>query len=193
MKSLTHNNLKMLMLAILVAATSAGCVKRNDVSSNRIFGYKPIYSKSGKLDELIQSTPAKNLTGAGKIYTKGNLLLVVDPGRGIHVINNTDPSNPINTSYITVPGALDVAIKDNYLYADYLGDMAIIDISNINDPKVKKSTKINTTEFKFHPPKTNNTQSIWWSTTQYFECVDESKGTVIGWQYTELINPKCFQ
>lgn len=191
MKTSNIHPVKLVLVAVLFSALVAGCDRNNDFDrNNRIFGYKPIYSKTGKINDLIKSVPAKPLTGAGKIYTKGNLLLVVNPGDGIHIIDNADPENPLNMSYLEVPGSMDVAIKGNYLYADYMGDMAIIDITDINNPKVKKETKVLGTEFKYQPPVTNVNR---WSARTYFECVDESKGTVIGWQYTELINPKCYQ
>lgn len=193
MKFLKSSYIKLASVAITISLLIAGCDRNDTPTQGRIFGYKPIYSKTGKIDDLIKSVPAKNLTAAGKIYTRGNLLLVVNPGDGIHIIDNTDPSKPVNQSYIEVPGSMDVAIKGNYLYADYLGDMVIIDISDVNNPIIKKQAKVLSTEFKYEPPVTANPNSGFWSSHVYFECVDDSKGTVIGWQYTELVNPKCYR
>jgi hypothetical protein len=51
------------------------------------------------------------------------------------VIDNTDPSNPVKLSFITIPGNYDLAIKNNILYADSYIDLVLLDISNPNQVK----------------------------------------------------------
>jgi hypothetical protein len=51
-------------------------------------------------------------------------------------MDNSDPSNPQNISFIEIPGNLDIAIKDNFLYADSYVDLLTIDISNIENPVI---------------------------------------------------------
>lgn len=181
------------ILLSAIAVTSvvfSSCVDNfRQSSTNRMWGYKPIYSSDGNVASLIKSGPAQSLTNTGKIYTKGNLLFVVRPTEGVHVFDNTDPKNPINLNFISIPGNLDVAMKGNTLYADFLGDIAVIDISNIANPITKQTAKTMSAEFKYHPPSSGNNS---WSRI-YFECVDDSKGVVVGWQYVELNNPKCYQ
>jgi len=72
----------------------------------------------------------------GKIYVKDNFLYVNEKGKGIHIIDNTDPANPKKQSYMAIPGNLDVAMKGDYLYADSYMDLVAINM------KTKKTTRV---------------------------------------------------
>lgn len=89
------------------------------------------------LDE-IRSTPLKgeasNIVNAGKIFVAQNMILVGEEGKGVHVIDNTNPENPINTSFINIPGNKEFYVQNNHLYAESYYDMIKIDISNPKDP-----------------------------------------------------------
>lgn len=167
-----------------------GCDTGRVSSGFTQMGYKPIYAASGDLREIIKSTTAKSLTETGKIYVKGNLLLVNRPFEGVHVIDNTDPKNPQNLAFLEIPGNLDVVMKGNFLYADYAGKIAIIDISDINHPRVTQNVSLDT-RFQEYPPQADLTNRFTWRT--YFECPNPKKGVVIGWTYTQLNSPKCWR
>jgi hypothetical protein len=51
-------------------------------------------------------------------------------------INNQDPKNPTNVSFIKIPGNVDMAVRDNMLYADHYIDLITIDITNPASAKV---------------------------------------------------------
>jgi len=176
-------------LAILLLVMG-GCDNPRWNSGFTQMGYKPVYASSGDLKLLIKSSPAKALTETGKIYTKGNLLLVNQPFQGVHVIDNTDPANPINTSFLEIPGNIDVSIKGNYMYADYSGKIVVIDISDISHPRVTQNVTLDT-HFQEYPPQADLTRDFTWRT--YFECPDPKKGVVVGWVYANLNSPKCWR
>jgi len=52
--------------------------------------------------------------------------------KGIHVIDNTDPENPIQESFIPIPGNIDLVIKENKLIADNYIDLITLDITDPN-------------------------------------------------------------
>lgn len=70
---------------------------------------------------------------SGKIYAYGNYIFVNEPYKGIHIIDNSNPQAPLKTGFITIPGNVDISIKDDYLYADSLQDLIVLDISDLND------------------------------------------------------------
>lgn len=70
---------------------------------------------------------------SGKIYAYQNYIFVNDINRGIHVIDNSDPSAPKNISFIKIEGNADVSIKSGRLFADSYGDLVVFDISDINN------------------------------------------------------------
>ncbi len=84
-------------------------------------------------DELrnsVKPMPATDLKDIGKIYYKSPYIFVNEVNKGIHVIDNTDPSSPQNITFINIPGNIDMAVKDNVLYADSYTDLVAIDITN---------------------------------------------------------------
>ena len=63
----------------------------------------------------------------------GNLILFNERNRGIHVIDNANPAAPANLLFLPVPGNIDIAVKDNILYADSYIDLVANDISDLNN------------------------------------------------------------
>jgi hypothetical protein len=72
---------------------------------------------------------------SGKIYTYEDYLFINDKYQGVHVINNTNPESPHKIAFIKIPGNVDISVKDNFLYADSITDLIVLDISNINEIK----------------------------------------------------------
>ena len=70
---------------------------------------------------------------SGKIYAYANFIFVNEPYKGIHIIDNTNPQAPLKTGFITIAGNVDISVKDNYLYADSLQDLIVLDISDLNN------------------------------------------------------------
>ena len=88
--------------------------------------------KRADLEKSIVALPAIELQYPGKIYTKGDTLYIVEKHKGIHVILNADPKNPINQYFIRIPGIVDLAVKGHVLYTDNAVDLISIDISDMN-------------------------------------------------------------
>jgi hypothetical protein len=96
------------------------------------------------LNELrtsIKSLPAQDLENPGKIYVKDNYLFINEVKKGIHIIDNSNPSFPKAISFIQILGNVDIAVKGNILYADSYTDFVAFDISNPKDVKEVSRTK----------------------------------------------------
>jgi hypothetical protein len=144
-------------------------------------GYKPLYISKDKAF-VISSQPPKSLINPGKIYMYGSLIFINERGRGVHVIDNSQPSNPLATHFIQIPGNFDIAIRQNYMYADNYTDLVTIDIHNLSNVSVvHRLGNLYDIHHSFYPDFYRG----------YFECVDTSLGYVIGWEKAELINPQC--
>jgi hypothetical protein len=87
---------------------------------------------------LIAPEPPRSLDNPGKIYIYGNYLFVNEPTRGIHILDNTNPSNPINLNFIPIEGNVDLAVNSNILYADNYVDLLAFDLSNIRNIRLVK-------------------------------------------------------
>jgi hypothetical protein len=80
-------------------------------------------------------------------------------------------------------------MKGDYLYADYIGKIAVIDLSDISKPRVTQTVELDT-KYQNYPPQADVNQFTW---RTYFECPDPKKGIVVGWTYTSLKNAKCWR
>ena len=72
------------------------------------------------------------MCNTGNLYWYKGHLLINEIGEGIHVIDDTDPANPLPVAFIEVPGNVNMAVKDDILYADLFIDLVAIDISDIS-------------------------------------------------------------
>jgi len=87
--------------------------------------------------EEIFHFESRKLEHPGKIYYYNDMLIINEKYEGIHLYDNTDPSNPTYTGFIGIPGNLDVSIRDNILFADSYVDLLSIDISDLENPMIK--------------------------------------------------------
>ncbi|TAK47364.1 MAG: hypothetical protein EPO28_01935 [Saprospiraceae bacterium] len=70
------------------------------------------------------------LKAPGQIYFYNNFIFINEKREGIHVIDNADPANPQNISFINIPGNEDLAIRNGVLYANTYIDLLAIDLMN---------------------------------------------------------------
>ena len=75
---------------------------------------------------------------SGKIYTYKNYIFVNDKYQGIHIIDNSNPISPQKIAFLKIPGNVDIAVKDDVLYADSISDLLVFDISDIGNITIIK-------------------------------------------------------
>ncbi len=90
----------------------------------------PITIPKEELANSVHTSGPQALVDPGKIYVFNSYLYVVERYKGVHVIDNSNQFAPKNISFITIPGCVDIAVKENTLYADNAIDLVAIDISN---------------------------------------------------------------
>lgn len=92
--------------------------------------YTPIFMTLTEMRQDVAMTASRDLVEPGKIYFYNNYIFINELREGIHIIDNTDPSAPQNLGFIEIKGNVDMAVKDNILYADNYMDLLAIDITN---------------------------------------------------------------
>ena len=97
----------LLAVCAIVTIVAIACVKDTGTQSYKVF--KPITASMPSLRASIKTEAAKPIKNAGKMFVLGNFVFVNEKNEGIHVIDNTNPSSPINKTFINIPGNLDVA------------------------------------------------------------------------------------
>ena len=99
---------------------------------------EPVYMLRAELKEAVKVKAPQVLQSPGKIYAKGDFLFINEMEKGIHIINNANPSEPQFLSFIDIPGNIDMAVKKDILYADSYIDLLALDISDPSDVKLVK-------------------------------------------------------
>jgi hypothetical protein len=132
----------------------------------------PVYMDYATLRSSVTHSAGRDLIHPGKIYFKGNYLLIVEHLEGIHILDVSNPANPQNKVFIRIPGCMDIAVKDNSLYADSYVDLVTIDLSDIANPK--ESGRINEA-FPYTLPTADDTQYP-------YAQVEVEKGVVVRWE-----------
>ena len=116
------------IILISLCSILTSCFK--DTCRNKYTLYIPVYKSLTAIRSDMKNAPASPIKQAGKIYTYGHFIFVNEKNKGVHIIDNSNPSSPVNTSFIKIPGNYDIAIKGDYLYADSYSDLVVFDISN---------------------------------------------------------------
>jgi hypothetical protein len=169
-----------LLATLGLSLAISGCTLDPDVvETGTAEGYRPLYLTTAELRN-IAAQPARSLQHPGKIYVHGSYLFINERGKGIHVVNNHNPSAPQPVAFISVPGNADIAVQGNVLYADNATDLVSLDISDPLHVRVLHRVE-NAFPYQMYPEQTGVA----------FQCVDKSKGVVVGWEKTTLENPQC--
>jgi hypothetical protein len=130
-----HISLYALLFLITLLGLSVvleGCTDKCEVTHEYTY-YEPVYSTVAEIRAGVSILPPQNIQTTGKIYFKDGFMYVNEPGEGIHVINNQNPSNPLPVTFIKIPGNYDLAIKNNTLYADSFVDLVAFDVSQVSN------------------------------------------------------------
>ena len=135
----------------------------------------PVYMSYEELRTPLTISGGKELIHPGKIYFKDQFVYINEYQQGIHVVDLSDPENPTPKAFIEIPGNVDMAIRNNVLFADSYVDLLLIDISNPLLPQ-----EINRIEKLFEyviPPYDE----------QYpLDEIDQEKGVIITYDVKEI-------
>lgn len=92
--------------------------------------YRPLLLTRTALESAVAALPAQAMHNTGKIYLYGTYVFVNEKYEGLHIIDNRDPANPRPVSFLRIPGNVDLAVRNNILYADSGPDLVTFDLSN---------------------------------------------------------------
>lgn len=91
--------------------------------------YVPVFMSIDELRASVRyEAGGRDMLNPGKIYYKSPYIYVSERYKGVHVINNTDPSNPIKEGFILAPGCIDMAVNGDVLYIDNAIDLVSFDL-----------------------------------------------------------------
>ncbi|MDR1330594.1 MAG: hypothetical protein LBK07_00635 [Tannerella sp.] len=92
--------------------------------------YSPVFIERSELERSVSYRDGgRSPVNPGKIYYRAPYIFINERYRGIHVINNSDPSHPVNEGFIVAPGCTDMAMKGDILYIDNAVDLVAFDFA----------------------------------------------------------------
>ena len=162
------------IIPILLVIFFSSCV---DTYTEIYKANSPIYMSYDELRSSVKATAPVPLKTPGKIYFKDNHLFIVERLKGIHVYDMKSPKNPVNVGFITVPGCVDIAIRNNVLYADSYVDLVVMDISDVKN--IKEVNRVKDALPYTVPPIDNDYR---------YDKVDKEKGVVVKWEVKTVKN-----
>lgn len=121
---------KFLSVTVLLLALILGTSSFDIGYLNYYGSYYPIFMERAELERSVSyQNEGREMKNLGKIYYKSPYIYINEKYKGIHVIDNSNPIQPLNTAFIVVPGCLDMAVKGDILYADNSVDLIAFDLS----------------------------------------------------------------
>lgn len=167
---------KLLAILGLTSWALASCTpeggQKNDV-------WIPIYMDAAAA-KIISSKSPREVINGGKIYLHFDNLYQVESGKGIHVFKIIDQV-PQPYRFYEIIGAQEISIRGNTLYTNNGNDLVGIDISNPESISEKSRT----------PDAFNLGAQELPPSPGFFQCIDESKGLVVGWEQVVSAEADC--
>jgi hypothetical protein len=162
----------LLFLTVLlgISVLLEGCSDSCETKINYTY-FEPVYTTFDELRSSAKLTDPQPLTTIGKIYRRDQYLFINEPGKGIHIIDNSNPENPVIKSFLNIPGSYDLAVNGNFLYADSYVDLVIFDVTEMAN--IHEVNRVENVFSNFNHPNDFP--------------VDLSRGLIIGWVEKEAM------
>ncbi len=162
-------------IAIFSVFFLSGC-ERDDCSYSYT-AYEPIFMSYDEFRSVpVELQSPRSLDKVGKIYFYNDYLFVNEINKGIHLIDNSNPSLPIQVGFLNIIGNVDIAIAGNTLYADSYTDLLVININTVTSPQLIERIE-------------NTFSNQIFGNNGY---ADPNYGIVVDWKETEVVaNYNC--
>lgn len=165
--------IKFAFVLIVIAFGFFSCEKEDDGKYADYLVAKPLKITKVEFKNGVDIIAPMPIEESGKIYAYEDYIFINDTYKGVHVIDNSNPATPKKISFIKIAGNVDISIKDNYLYADSLTDLMVLDISDINNIQIVS---------RLENVLRNNL--VWPVDVDFFEYgeIDYENEIIIGWE-----------
>ncbi|MHC1731313.1 MAG: LVIVD repeat-containing protein [Bacteroidales bacterium] len=168
------NIIKSATFLLVMTAALTACNDRTE----QLITYEanvPVYMAYNDFRASFEKSAPIEISHPGKMYFKDGYLFVNEYGKGIHIIDNSNPASPQKVAFYEIMGNVDMAIKGNVLFADSYIDLLAIDITDLNNP-----IEIDRIENVF--PEIVTEGEEWFP----YAMVDKSKGVIVDWEVKKI-------
>jgi hypothetical protein len=165
-------------LLLFVLFPLLSCWKYNGTpypsSQTKVWGNKPVYASESEAKKILYDPQKHAIYRPGNIYAFQHFIYQVDIGRGIHVIDNSQPAIADRIGFITVKGCEQISIKGKYLYTNSYTDLVTLDIADPLNMKILSRIADAFPEFLYNYPLAEPEDS------GYYTC-PTTDSLVVGW------------
>jgi hypothetical protein len=131
----------------LLLGTLSSCLKDSCEREVTYIRSTPVYMTKAEIRLGTPTTEApRELADVAQFYYYDNHIFITERGEGVHIIDNTHPESPEPVAFLAIPGAENMAIKNDILYVNNYIDLLAIDVSDIQN-----TTLIGRTQDVFDP------------------------------------------
>lgn len=118
------------LLLLLVPALFSSCIFSNGSGDDELplpeNYYAPVVMPRAEFENAVTLLENQEISKSGKIYIKGNFLFINEFRKGFHVFNYSDATNPQPIAFIKIPGATDLAVRNDKIYINQAVDLVTL-------------------------------------------------------------------
>ena len=121
---------------VFLLAILTGCLKNKSFRTYTIT--RPVYSLKQEVKDNARVGAPRDIENAGNFALYRNTMYICERGKGIHVVDYSNPSSPANKGFIPVPGNTGLATKNDVLYADCYSFLLVLRIHAQDDVRYER-------------------------------------------------------
>ncbi|MFX0558516.1 LVIVD repeat-containing protein [Maribacter sp. CXY002] len=165
--------MKRILFLLVVLILISSCDKKDDGDYEDYLVARPLKVSIEEFKNGVDVVSPLPINESGKIYAYKDYIFINDKYKGVHVIDNRVPSSPQKIAFIKIAGNVDISIKDDYLYADSLMDLIVLDVSDINNISIVSRME-----------NVLRDNVIWPAQADFFESgeIDYATEVLVGWE-----------
>lgn len=122
---------KMFKLAFIASGIIVLSIMAFQFQPNNPVNYEPILMSRTDMEASVKLGEARAIISPGKIWIFNDVIFLIEQYKGIHVIDNSNPSVTKTVAFIQIDGCTDITMKGDIIYANNAVDM--IGIKGNND------------------------------------------------------------
>ncbi len=114
----------------LLGSCCWSCPPHDDSLPPRPLNYRTVTMSREALEASVALNGPQPIERAGKIYVKDNLLFITDVNKGFHIYAYNASGYPDEVAFLSIPGATDLAVRDNKLFINQATDLVTLIYAN---------------------------------------------------------------
>lgn len=128
------------LVALMLVFT--GCLEEKCEEVREFSGFEPVFvtANEWRNSSFFCGVP-QPVCEATSFYVYQDYLFMVEANRGLHILDNSDASNPTPITFMEVPGGQGLAVRNDILYLNQYTDLIAFDLSNPELPELVGRTE----------------------------------------------------